>query len=172
MVLFTSYKMLQDVYYSLLPLFKDKEILLLGQGIDGSRSTILKIFKENKNSILLGTNSFWEGVDIPGAALEMLIITKIPFQVPTDPVFEARMEKINKETGNGFLNYAVPEAVIRLRQGIGRLIRSTGDRGVVLLLDQRLIKSQYGDFFTHSLPVQPTICQQEDLLQNKLKAWF
>ncbi|MFO7891291.1 MAG: helicase C-terminal domain-containing protein [bacterium] len=172
MVLFTSYKMLKDVYRSLVPIFNAKNILLLGQGIDGSRSTLLKIFKDNRNSILFGTNSFWEGVDIPGTALEMLVITKIPFQVPTEPVFQARMERVNQESGNGFVNYAVPEAVIRLRQGIGRLIRSTGDRGVVLLLDQRLIKTRYGSFFTHSFPVEPVICKKEDLLQQKLKAWF
>ncbi len=172
MVLFTSYRMLKEVYFSMLPIYNEKNILLLGQGIDGSRTTLLKTFKETKNSVLFGTNSFWEGVDIPGSALEMLIITKIPFQVPTEPVFQARMEKVNNDTGNGFLNYAVPEAVIRLRQGIGRLIRSTGDRGVVLLLDQRLIKTRYGNYFTRSFPVEPFICNHEKLLQNKLKEWF
>jgi len=172
MVLFTSYKMLKKVYFSILPVLNSRDILLLGQGIDGPRTTLLKTFKENKNSILFGTNSFWEGVDIPGSALEMLIITKIPFQVPTEPVFQARMEKVDNDSGNGFINYAVPEAVIRLRQGIGRLIRSTGDRGVVLLLDQRLIKTRYGDYFTKSFPIEPFICNHENLLQNKLKEWF
>ncbi len=172
MVLFTSYKMLKEVYNSLVAVCNSKKVLLLGQGIDGSRSILLKIFKENKNSILFGTNSFWEGVDVPGSALEMLIITKIPFQVPTEPTFEARMEKVKNESGNGFLNYAVPEAVIRLRQGIGRLIRSKCDRGVVMLLDQRLINTLYGELFTHSFPVKPIICNQEDFLQNKLKEWF
>jgi len=172
MVLFTSYKMLKEVYFSILPILNSRNILLLGQGIDGPRTTLIKTFKENKNSILFGTNSFWEGVDIPGSALEMLIITKIPFQVPTEPIFQARMEKVDNDSGNGFINYAVPEAVIRLRQGIGRLIRSTEDRGVVLLLDQRLIKTRYGDYFTKSFPIKPFICNHENLLQNKLKEWF
>lgn len=172
MVLFTSYKMLKDVYKSLTSTFNNRNILLLGQGIDGPRSTLIKVFQENRNSVLFGTNSFWEGVDIPGPALEMLVITKIPFQVPTEPIFQARMERVHQESGNGFLHFAVPEAVIRLRQGIGRLIRSTGDRGVVLLLDQRLINTHYGSFFTHSFPVKPIICKKEDLLQQKLQAWF
>lgn len=172
MVLFTSYKMLKDVYRALHPDLKNNGVLLLGQGIDGTRAAILDLFQKNEKSVLLGTNSFWEGVDIPGSALEMLVITKIPFQVPTDPIFEARREKVEKDSGNGFINYAVPEAVIKFRQGVGRLIRSRNDRGVILLLDQRLIKTRYGKFFLNSLPADPEVCSDEYCLKEKINNWF
>jgi len=172
MVLFTSHKMLREVYKSVRPVMEGKGIRLLGQGISGPRSTLLKIFREDRQSVLLGTNSFWEGVDVPGNALELLIITKIPFDVPTDPLVEARLEQVQGETGNGFLNYSVPEAIVRFRQGFGRLIRSGEDMGVILLLDNRIVNTQYGSLFLGSLPLKAEICHKEDTLMEALEEWF
>jgi ATP-dependent DNA helicase DinG len=111
-------------------------------------------------------------VDLPGSSLEILVIVRIPFDVPTDPVIEARMEEAEKRFGSGFLNYSVPEAVVRFRQGFGRLIRSAQDRGVVLLLDQRAVKSQYGKVFLSSLPVEPVACDSDDEVMDRIRKWF
>ncbi|MBN1783252.1 hypothetical protein JW948_19110 [bacterium] len=172
LVLFTSHRMLQDVYAVIGPVLESCGIQVLAQGISGSRSAILKSFIENEQSVLLGTSSFWEGVDVPGKALEMLIITRVPFDVPTEPLIEARMEEAEKRHGSGFFNFAVPEAVIRFRQGFGRLIRSSRDRGIVILLDQRVVKSRYGQLFLSSLPVDPQICETEGTMMDKIEKWF
>jgi ATP-dependent DNA helicase DinG len=172
MVLFTSYALLQEVYDAVRPALDEKGIRLLGQGIDGSRTLLLRTFQQDVHSVLFGTASFWEGVDVPGQALELLVITKIPFDVPTDPLIEARMEKIQAETGNAFLNYAVPEAIVRLRQGFGRLIRSADDRGAVLMLDPRVTQTAYGGLFLKSLPVEARLCDDENTLFFALDKWF
>ncbi len=172
MVLFTSYQMLKQVYYALQPHLERRGVRLLGQGISGSRTALLKRFQEDRGSVLLGTSSFWEGVDLPGPALELLVITKLPFDVPTEPLTEAKMEKVEREKGNSFYYYAVPEAVVRLRQGFGRLIRSGSDRGAVLLLDHRVVQTRYGALFLKSIPVQPVICEESSLLMEALKEWF
>jgi len=172
MALFTSHKMLREVYYKIQPTLEEMGIHLLGQGIDGSRTSLLKIFQEDEKSVLLGTNSFWEGIDVPGSALELLVITKIPFDVPTEPLIEARMEQVGAKTGNGFFNYAVPEAIVRFRQGFGRLIRSGEDRGIILLLDRRVVQTQYGELLLESLPVEPNICREEKSLMKILEEWF
>ena len=172
MVLFTSHAMLRTVYRSLQHDSNQNGLHLLGQGLDGSREVLLKHFQENKHSVLLGTNSFWEGVDVPGSSMEMLIITKMPFDVPTEPLIEARTERAQTITGNGFLNYAVPEAIVKLRQGFGRLIRSGEDRGVVLLLDHRIVQTQYGNLFLRSLPVEAEVCEDESDLMQAVGDWF
>lgn len=172
LVLFTSYAMLRSVREAVLPSFEERGVRLLAQGTDGSRTTLLRAFRERPGSVLLGTSSFWEGVDVPGRALELLVITKIPFDVPTDPLIEARMEKIQSDSGNGFLNYAVPEAVFRLRQGFGRLIRTAEDRGAVLMLDPRTTRTPYGSMFLNSLPVDATLCGDESALFSALDQWF
>jgi ATP-dependent DNA helicase DinG len=133
---------------------------------------LLKRFQEDRDSVLLGTSSFWEGVDIPGAALELLVITKLPFDVPTEPLVEARIEKVEAEKGNGFMHFSVPEAVVRLKQGFGRLIRSGSDRGVVLLLDHRVVATRYGNLFLRSMPVKHSVCRQEDELMSALQEWY
>jgi len=102
--------------------------------------------------VLFGTDSFWEGVDVQGKALELVAITRLPFRVPTEPILEARAEHITALGGDPFMEYTVPEAVIKLRQGFGRLIRSRDDRGAVLILDRRIIKRNYGRIFLKSLP--------------------
>ena len=172
MVLFTSHKLLREVYDSIQSIIDEIGIRLLGQGIDGSRTALLKMFQEDEKSILLGTNSFWEGVDVPGSALELLIITKLPFDVPTEPLVEARMEKAQADTGSGFFNYSVPEAIVKFRQGFGRLIRSQEDRGVVILLDHRLVDTNYGNLFLDSLPVKTHICNNSEILMETLNEWF
>jgi ATP-dependent DNA helicase DinG len=130
------------------------------------------VFKEEKNSCLLGTNSFWEGVDVPGEALELLILTKLPFPVPNEPIIEARCEALERDGLDSFSNFMVPSAAIRLRQGFGRLIRTRDDIGVVLLLDNRVSQKQYGRFFLNSLPVEPVICNSEEEVINSLKEFW
>ena len=113
---------------------------------------MLNNFKLNIHSILFGTESFWEGVDAPGETLECVIITKLPFKVPTEPVIRARLEEIRARGGNPFLEYSLPLAVIKMKQGIGRLIRKKTDMGIVVILDNRLIYKSYGSVFINSLP--------------------
>ncbi|MDP6125850.1 MAG: helicase C-terminal domain-containing protein, partial [Candidatus Latescibacteria bacterium] len=144
MVLYTSYKMLNQSRAALREPLREAGTLLLAQGQDGSRSALAEQFKTDRSSVLLGTDSFWEGIDIPGDALEMLVIVKLPFAVPSDPMISAHLDELEKEGKNPFLYYTVPEAAIKFRQGFGRLIRNTQDRGVVVLLDSRVITARYG----------------------------
>ncbi len=150
--LFTSHKMMRNVG-QVLDETKSTERLLV-QGVNGSRDHLLRKFRENPGSVLLGTDSFWEGIDVVGEALELLIVVRIPFEVPTEPLVEARIEKLKSEGKDAFMYYTVPEAIIRLRQGVGRLIRSKTDRGAALILDSRLASTRYGEAFLRSLPVE------------------
>ncbi len=172
LVLFTSYSLLNNLYSALRLPYQSQKIPLLAQGIDGSRHAIMNRFKEVPDSVLFGTDSFWEGVDVPGKALEMLLITKLPFDVPSEPIIQAKAEMIRKRGGNPFMEYTIPEAVIRLRQGFGRLIRSKSDFGAVIILDNRVIKKMYGRIFLQSLPVRTRIFQTEEELWQQLKQWF
>jgi len=172
LVLFTSHGMLKQVYHSVQPALDEKGIRMLGQGIDGSRTSILRMFQQDVRSVLFGTSSFWEGVDVPGQALELLIITRIPFDVPTEPLIEARMERIQQEKGSSFFHYAVPEAIVRFRQGFGRLIRTCEDRGVILMTDHRMVQTAYGSLFLNSLPVEAKLCKSETELLSHLDQWF
>jgi len=172
LILFTSYSLLNRVYDALKPTADADRILLLAQGKSGSRTNILTQFRENKDAILLGTDSFWEGVDIPGAALEMLIIPKLPFDVPTEPLVAARGDEIKRRGGNPFMEYSVPEAVIKFRQGFGRLIRTRSDYGAVVVLDNRMNKMQYGRQFVAGLPVEAIVTRTETELYNNLERWF
>ena len=139
LILYTSYNMLNKSYAELKLDLSSRDTLLLGQGKDGSRQHITERFKDNRPSVLLGTDSFWEGVDLPGDALEILGIVRLPFAVPTDPLVEAQMEELQKQGKDPFIHYSVPEAILRFRQGFGRLIRNANDRGVVIVLDLSLI---------------------------------
>ena len=154
MGLFTSYRALKQVYKLLEKNLKKDGISLMAQGFSGSRSTIIKKFREKKHSILLGTASFWEGVDVIGDALEILLIDKLPFPVPSDPIIEANSEEIEKHHGNAFYDYTIPETILKYRQGIGRLIRSSYDSGVLINLDDRVVTKRYGRFFQEAIPVQ------------------
>jgi len=172
MVLFTSYSMLNYVYNTLKPQMDADRILLLAQGKSGSRTNIINQFKDNTDSILLGTDSFWEGVDVPGDALQILVIPKLPFDVPTEPLIAARMEEIKEKGGNPFFDYSVPEAIIKFRQGFGRLIRSKSDFGAVICCDNRLSRMKYGQQFLNSLPVKANVYFDKDEMINEMNTWF
>ncbi|MGE5586963.1 MAG: ATP-dependent DNA helicase [Clostridia bacterium] len=149
-VLFTSVEMLHDTHEMLRGRLEGSGIPVFRQG-DMSRHLMLAHFRQ-KPGVLLGADSFWQGVDVPGEALSCVILVKLPFQVPTSPIVEAKVEAAEKEGGSGFYSYALPSAVVRFRQGFGRLIRSCEDRGVVVVLDRRLVEKPYGRIFLSSLP--------------------
>jgi predicted DnaQ family exonuclease/DinG family helicase len=148
LVLFTSTMALRQTYRALEEPLEEQEIVLLGQGLDGSRRAVLQRFRETPRAVLLGTSSFWEGVDVVGDALSVLVIAKLPFAVPNDPIFSARSESFS----DAFNEYAIPQAVLKFKQGFGRLIRSKEDRGIVAVLDRRLLSKRYGQLFLNSLP--------------------
>jgi ATP-dependent DNA helicase DinG len=146
--LFTSYSQMRDLYERLLPVL-DFPLLLHGTA---PRKALLEQFRETPNAVLFGTSSFWQGVDVQGEALSCVIIDKLPFAVPSDPVVSARMKAIEEAGGKPFFDYQVPAAVLTLKQGFGRLIRSLEDRGVLVLLDPRVRRQRYGQTFLASLP--------------------
>lgn len=148
LVLFTAINALRQTYRAIQEPLEDAGIAVLGQGIDGSRRSLIERFKEFPGTVLLGTSSFWEGVDVVGDALSVLVIAKLPFSVPTDPIFAARSEQFD----DAFNQYAVPQSILRFKQGFGRLIRSKDDRGIVAVLDRRLLTKKYGQTFLDSLP--------------------
>lgn len=172
LVLFTSYQMLNQVYDRVSDELSANQLVTIAQGKSGSRENLLRMFREGKARVLFGTQSFWEGIDVPGEALELLIITKIPFDVPSHPVTAARSERIEAEGRNSFMEYAVPNAVLRFRQGFGRLIRSKNDRGVVLLMDSRILNSRYGEVFLNSIPVDPDIIDEPGQVSKNISDWF
>jgi ATP-dependent DNA helicase DinG len=155
-VLFTSYRALRHVAAELRARRMDLEWPLFVHG-EGPRGTLVERFAASGRGILLGTTSFWEGVDVPGHALRGLVIPKLPFKVPSEPVTAARIEAIEAAGGNSFVQYMLPTAAIRLKQGFGRLIRSRRDHGVVLVLDGRIAKKSYGRYFVDSLPPAPLL---------------
>jgi ATP-dependent DNA helicase DinG len=166
LALFTSYAMMRKAAAVLRPRLAALGIPMYVQGQDGSRQVLLEQFGREVNSVLLGTSSFWEGIDVKGDALSALVVVKIPFDVPTDPIVKARCDRIQAEGGVPFMEYSVPMAVLRLRQGFGRLIRSTTDRGIVVVADNRLLKSRYGKVFLRSLPTRHRIAYDEQGLRG------
>jgi Rad3-related DNA helicase/DNA polymerase III epsilon subunit-like protein len=169
MVLFTSHSLLRESRTLLDGVVAGAP--LLAQGLDGSRSSLKDRFGRSKEAILLGADSFWEGIDLPGEALECLVITKLPFPVPTDPVIQAQAERVEAVGRNGFEHYMLPKAVLKLRQGIGRLIRTRDDKGVAVVLDGRLLTARYGRVFLESLAVKPVLARTEDELVALLASW-
>jgi ATP-dependent DNA helicase DinG len=167
--LFTSYSQMRELYNRLLPVL-DFPILLHGTA---PRKALLEQFRETPNAVLFGTSSFWQGVDVQGESLSCVIIDKLPFAVPNDPVVQARMKAIEEAGGKPFFDYQVPSAVLTLKQGFGRLIRSLEDRGVLVLLDPRIKRQRYGKTFLESLPpyrVTETISDVEEFFEADEKA--
>ncbi|MFC7320669.1 ATP-dependent DNA helicase DinG [Halobacillus campisalis] len=173
LVLFTSYDMLKKTYYLLKELINPEEYMIFGQGVSsGSRDRLKKNFQAFDQSILLGTSSFWEGVDIPGDDLSCLVIVRLPFQPPGQPVQSKREQLVRQLGKNPFMEYSLPEAIIRFRQGFGRLIRSSTDRGIVFICDQRIIESSYGKYFLSSIPDIPVTHESTNKLIKQMEDWL
>jgi ATP-dependent DNA helicase DinG len=170
-VLFTAYSMLRRVHGELAPILEARGYRCLRQG-EMNRHRLLQEFSNDPTSVLFGTDSFWEGVDVPGRALEQVIIARLPFRVPSDPVLEARAEAIERSGGDPFMDYTVPQAVIRFKQGFGRLIRHRDDRGVVLILDGRVSRRNYGRMFIQSLPDVTFLSAPTVKVQTAVKQFF
>ena len=173
LVLFTSHRMLKLVHEGLKVQLEQHGIQVIGQGVDsGNRSKLTRMFQESASMVLLGTSSFWEGVDIPGEALSCLAIVRLPFQPPSHPVVEAKSENLKKNNQNPFMKFFVPHAVIRFKQGFGRLIRTASDRGIVLVYDTRVIDTQYGRHFLYSLPGPKIESMNTNQLVPRIKLWM
>lgn len=172
-VLFTS----QDMLRKTVDLIQDSQLLddymLFAQGMSsGSRMKLLKSFQRFQKSVLFGTNSFWEGVDVPGDALRAVVVVRLPFTSPEEPVFKAKSRIISKEGVNPFLHYALPEAVLRLRQGFGRLIRSKDDKGLFIVLDRRIETKSYGQEFLQALPDVPIAKVSLEKMVTDIEHWY
>ena len=168
-MLFTSFKQLKETGQAIKDTLANEGITVLMQTQNASRQQLTEQFKEeNGRYVLLGTRSFWEGVDIAGDALQAVIITKIPFDVPSDPIIGARSETFE----NAFFEYSVPEAVLHFRQGFGRLIRRKTDSGVIVVLDKRVISKRYGEYFVSSLPECTILRMRMDRLAEATERWI
>jgi ATP-dependent DNA helicase DinG len=154
-VLFTSYRVMQQLAGEMEAFFTENDMNLLVQGQGAPRGKLLEQFKTTPRSILFGTDSFWMGVDVPGEALSNVIITRLPFAVPDHPLIEAKLELIEANGGDAFTEYSLPEAILKLRQGVGRLIRTKSDHGIVVILDNRIVTRPYGRAFLQALPECP-----------------
>jgi len=173
LVLFTSYDMLRKTYSLLKEIIDPEEFMIFAQGVSsGSRDRLKKNFQSFEQSILLGTSSFWEGVDIPGEDLSCLVMVRLPFQPPDQPVQSNRDVQMKESGRNSFMERSLPQAIIRFKQGFGRLIRSSTDRGVVFICDQRLMEARYGKYFLNSIPEVPVSYRSTRELINQMEQWL
>jgi DNA polymerase-3 subunit epsilon/ATP-dependent DNA helicase DinG len=168
LVLFTSHRQLRDVHAALKHRVDLDEVLILGQGIDGQRRQVLKSFEEAERPLLLGTASFWEGIDVPGERLSCVIMVRLPFPVPTEPVYAARAEQVR----DAFSQLALPQAALRLKQGFGRLIRRSTDRGAVVILDNRILGRDYGKAFLDVLPPASRFVGPAAEISDRVGEWL
>ncbi len=171
LVLLTSYAMLRSLHAAL----RDElgaQAPLLAQGISGPREGLARQLAATPGTLLLGTRSFWEGVDLPREALEILVLAKLPFAAPDEPLVEARSERMRSQGEDPFGEFVLPEAVLRFRQGFGRLIRSQSDRGAVLILDGRIDTRPYGESFSASLPARVESLATQDAIVEDIADWF
>ncbi len=168
LVLFTSHRQLRDVHTALKHRVDLDEVLILGQGIDGQRRQLLKTFEEADRPLLLGTSSFWEGIDVPGERLSCVIMVRLPFPVPTEPVYAARAEQVR----DAFAQLALPQAALRLKQGFGRLIRRSSDRGAVVILDSRILGRDYGKAFLDVLPPASRFVGPAAEIPDRVAQWM
>jgi len=172
MILFTSYTMLMNWQEELEDRIKGSGRRLLVQSSRVSRMDLINQFRKYPDSILLATDSFWQGVDIRGEALQLLVIAKLPFAVPSDPIVRANSDALKAAGENDFMGYSVPEAAIKYKQGVGRLIRSTSDFGAILSLDERIFTKRYGDYFRNSTPIPHVPANTERELVDSIRAWY
>ena len=168
MALFTSHAALQATAGGIRASLLARGLTVLAQGIDGLPHQIVEGLLDDPKSVVLGTASFWEGVDLPGDSLKVVLLARLPFGVPTAPVFAARSEQFE----DPFTDYAVPQAILRLRQGFGRLIRTKTDRGAVVILDRRILSRRYGKTFLDSLPPTHFKTPRLHQLSDELQAWL
>jgi ATP-dependent DNA helicase DinG len=172
LVLFTSHRVLRETYREMKLKLEEEDVCLLGHNIDGGRWRLVEEFKNTARAVLFGASSFWEGVDIPGESLSCVVIVKLPFQSPAVPVTEARLEYLDSRGINPFYNYSLPQAVIRFKQGFGRLIRTEKDRGAVVILDSRLLSKRYGRLFLNSLPIKNHFRGDSGMVTKKVVSWL
>jgi ATP-dependent DNA helicase DinG len=170
-VLFTSYSMLKTCFEKLENRLREHRFHPLKQG-DDHRHVLLNKFKNTNYSVLFGTDSFWEGVDVAGEALRCVILVKLPFKVPSDPLIQARSEAISAKGGDPFMDYSLPQAIVKFKQGFGRLIRNRSDRGCIVCLDTRLISKSYGKLFLNSLPNCQQVFTSDKDLQQQIKDFY
>jgi len=171
-VLFTSFDLLKQTFNALKRDLERLGLTVLRQGEGGGRHQLLARFRKEQNAVLFGTDSFWEGVDVKGDALRLVIIARLPFHVPTEPIQQARAERLVERGGDPFRELSIPQAVLKLRQGFGRLIRSRDDRGAVLILDSRIVSKNYGKRFLKSLPESAQVIAPADEVFSRLKEFF
>lgn len=173
LILFTAYDMLKKTYELIKESGFLNDYVMIAQGItSGSRTRLTRNFQRYEKAILLGTSSFWEGVDIPGEDLSCLVIVRLPFSPPDEPLTEAKCQLINQQGGNAFMEYSLPEAILRFKQGFGRLIRTENDRGIILVFDKRIITTKYGRSFLKSIPDVPVKKGNIDELVEIINRWL
>lgn len=168
LVLCTSNQLVADLYYQTGRRLQSHGFDVFAQAVSGTAEQILGEFRQSKMAVIFGTDSFWEGVDLPGAQLELLVITRLPFATPSEPVEAARMERLEANGENSFAVYSLPNAVLKFKQGFGRLIRQKSDTGYIIVTDNRLVKSNFGQIFLSSVPAELNVVYSKDELMDKL----